>query len=177
MPNPLMPGFGSTFGGGDPSKPFKPIRSGILRLANAGYSSAQSKQDCQRFQYKSSPPTSGLYTADYFLQNDLVAPVSPCTLVHAFHKGNIAIFYDPARLDQDTLSSIRSLGTQLGNSQAFRSQEQFGYAVILIRTNQYKDPILFATWLRILPMKSWDSLLVNRFMSSYLGNPRKGNMP
>lgn len=176
-PTPLMPGFGSTFGGGDPSKPFKPIRSGLQRLASAGYSAAQSKQDCRRFPYKSNPPTSGLYTPDYFLQNDLVAPVSSCTLVHVFHKGNIAIFYDPSRLDQDTLSSIRGLGTQLANGQAFQSQEQFGYAVVLIRSKQYQSPILFATWLRLLPMKSWDSLLVNRFVSSYLGNPKKGNMP
>ena len=177
MPNTLMPGFGSTFGGGDPSKPFKPIRSGIQRLASAGYSQARSKLDCRQFRYNSDPPTSGLYTPDYFSENDLEMPVSSCTLIHVFHKGNIAIFYDPSRLDKDTLSSIRGLGTQLGNSQGFQSQEQFGYAVILIRSKRYQSPILFATWRRMLPMESWDSLLVNRFMSSYLGNPKKGDMP
>lgn len=172
--NLLMPGFGSTFGGGDPSKPFKPIRSGIERLSTGGYAAADSQKDCQRFRYGTDPPTSGLYTPDYFPQNDLTAPVSACTLVHVFHKGNIAIFYDPARLDKDTLSSIQSLGTQLKDNQAFQSQEQFGYAIILIRSTRYKTPILLATWLRMLPMKSWDALLVNRFMSSYLGNPKKG---
>ena len=73
-----MPMFGSTFGGGDPSKPFTPIKSGIERFPSLGYSEASRPSDCLRYRYNSAPPTSGLYTRMYFDKNDVSGSVSPC---------------------------------------------------------------------------------------------------
>lgn len=167
-----MPMFGSTFGGSN--QPFNPIRSGIQRFPSLGYRQADSEEDCKVFAYNSDPPTSGLFLPNFVPRNDIEGPISPCTIVNVLYKGNVLILYDPKRLDANSLSEVRSLGTQIGNQTAFISQEQFGYAVILIRTQTIKTPILFSAWRRMLPMKKWDSLLVNRFMSAYLGNPRKG---
>ncbi len=167
-----LPMFGSTFGGSN--QPFNPIRSGIQRFASLGYRQADSEADCKVFAYNSDPPTSGLFRPNLIPRNDIEGPISPCTIVNVLHKGNILILYDPKRLDADTLSEVRRLGTQIGNQSAFTSQEQFGYAVILIRTQTMKTPILFTAWRRMLPIKKWDSLKVNHFVSSFLGNPRKG---
>lgn len=167
-----MPMFGSTFGGSN--QPFKPIRSGIQRLRDLGYRQAGKESDCRVFAYNSNPPTSGLYLPNLISKNDIDGPISPCTIVNVLYKGNVVLFYDPKQVDADTLSEIKGLGTQISNQSAFTSQEQFGYAVILVRSQSIKTPMLFAAWRRLLPLKQWDTLLVNRFVSSYLGNPRKG---
>jgi|UniRef100_A0A7C3LTY5 hypothetical protein len=172
-----MPMFGSTFGGGDPSKPFNPIKSGIERFPSLGYSEASRPSDCMRYRYNSAPPTSGLYTRMYFDKNDLSGSVSPCEIVHVLYKGNILVFYDPARMDKESIASLKALETHLQSSQALISQQRFGYAVILVRSNAFKTPVVFAAWRRLLPMQTWDSIIVNRFMTSYLGNPRKGKGP
>jgi hypothetical protein len=175
--SPMPPMFGSTFGGGDQSKPFTPIRSGIERFPSLGYKEASSPEDCLRFRYNSAPPTSGLYLRQYVDRNDVSGEVSPCALVHLLYKGNIVVFYDPTRLDKDSLESLKSLETNLKTPKALESQERFGYAVILVQSHAYKTPVVFSAWCRLLPIQHWDTIVINRFMSSYLGNPRKGTNP
>jgi hypothetical protein len=175
--SPMPPMFGSTFGGGDQSKPFKPIKSGIERFPSLGYQEASAPSDCARFRYNSAPPTSGLYLRQYLDHNDISGDVQPCVIVHVLYKGNIVIYYDPARLDKDSLESLKSLETNLKTPQALVSQERFGYAVILVQSHSYQAPVVFSAWCRLLPISKWDTIVVNRFMSTYLGNPRKGTNP
>ena len=175
--SPMPPMFGSTFGGGDQSKPFAPIKSGIERFPSLGYTEASSPSDCLRFRYNSAPPTSGLYLRQYLDHNDISGNIAPCIVVHVLYKGNIVVYYDPARVDKDTLESLKALETNLKTPEALVSQERFGYAVILVQSRSYQTPVVFSAWCRILPIAKWDTIIINRFMSTYLGNPRKGTNP
>ena len=147
--SPMPPMFGSTFGGGDQSKPFTPIRSGIERFPSLGYKEASSPADCGRFRYNSAPPTSGLYLRQYIDRNDTSGEISPCVVVHLLYKGNIVVFYDPKRMDKDSIESLKALETNLKTPQALESQERFGYAVILVQSQSNKTPVVFSAFRRV----------------------------
>jgi hypothetical protein len=89
-------------------------------------------------------------------------------------KGNVILFVNPKKLDPDTLKAIEILKGPKKTPAAFLSQEQIGYAVLVITTEKYKDPILLAAWRRLLPLQVWDQIIVNGFISSHLGNPHRG---
>jgi hypothetical protein len=100
--------------------------------------------------------------------------ISSCTIVHVLSKGNILLFVNPKKLDTETLKAIDRLKGPPKPPAAFLSQEQIGYAVLVITTEKYKDPILLAAWRRLLPLSTWDQIIINGFISNHLGNPHRG---
>jgi hypothetical protein len=114
-------------------------------------------------------------THDWIAQPETaLTGISNCAIVHVLSKGNIVLFINPKKLDPDTLKAIEILKGPPKPPAAFLSQEQIGYAVIVLTTEKYKDPILLAAWRRLLPLPAWDQILVNGFVSNHLGNPHRG---
>lgn len=164
---PFMPMMGA-FGGGS-NQPFSPIRSGILRYPSQGHALKGDSSFCASFHYNSRPPSSGPMTDTYIAKNDLPeAGISPCTLVNVIHRGNIVLFYDPARLTPDGVRTLHQIASDDASPEGFLQQQKLGYGVLLV-TAKYHDPLVLLAWRRILPLSFIDRIKVNLFLSRYRG--------
>jgi len=164
---PFMPMMGA-FGGGN-NQPFSPIRSGILRYPSQGHALKGDSSFCASFRYNSRPPSSGPMTDTYIAKNDLPeAGISPCTLVNVIHRGNIVLFYDPARLTPDGVRTLHQIASVDASPEGFLQQQKLGYGVLLV-TAKYHDPLVLLAWRRILPLSFIDRIKVNLFLSRYRG--------
>lgn len=174
-PTPFPPLFGTAFGGPSSQSDQAIQKDPLLKYPSQGHVLVSDPSQCQSFAYSSDPPTSGAMTHDWIAQPETaLTGISNCAIVHVLSKGNIVLFINPKKLDPDTLKAIEILKGPPKPPAAFLSQEQIGYAVIVLTTEKYKDPILLAAWRRLLPLPAWDQILVNGFVSNHLGNPHRG---
>ena len=174
-PTPFPPLFGTAFGGPSSQADQTTQKDPLLKYPSQGHVFVSDPSQCQSFAYSSDPPNSGAMTHEWIPQPQTdLKTISNCTIVHVLSKGNILLFVNPKKLDPETLKAIDRLKGPPKPPAAFLSQEQIGYAVLVITTEKYKDPILLAAWRRLLPLTMWDQIIVNGFISNHLGNPHRG---
>ncbi|MHB1757514.1 MAG: DUF3105 domain-containing protein [Leptospirillum sp.] len=174
-PTPFPPLFGTAFGGPSSQADQTTQKDPLLKYPSQGHVFVSDPSQCQSFAYSSDPPNSGAMTHEWIPQPQTdLKNISSCTIVHVLSKGNILLFVNPKKLDTETLKAIDRLKGPPKPPAAFLSQEQIGYAVLVITTEKYKDPILLAAWRRLLPLSTWDQIIINGFISNHLGNPHRG---
>ncbi len=174
-PTPFPPLFGTAFGGPSSQSDQTTPKDPLLKYPSQGHVFVSDPSQCQSFAYSSDPPNSGAMTHEWIPQPQTpLKDISNCTIVHVLSKGNVLLFVNPKKLDPETLKAIDRLKGPPKPPSAFLSQEQIGYAVLVITTEKYKDPILLAAWRRLLPLSTWDQIIVNGFISNHLGNPHRG---
>lgn len=171
---PFMPMMGA-FGGAGSDRPFSPIRSGIVRFPSQGHEVTTNPDHCKTFHYNSNPPSSGLMMNGFLPKNDLpVEAVSPCILSNVIRKGNIVIYYDPARVSAQAISGLHGISGSDLPAESFLSQQKLGYGVLLVKA-RFKDPILLVAWRRMLPLSFLDRIKTNMFLAKYRGRIERKN--
>lgn len=110
--------------------------------------------------YNTEPPTSGPHYPTPTKPGFYTTEQRPGHLVHALEHGNVVIYYDPARVTQADIESLKAL--------ASRNQGDFDGVVVTPRTDP-RYPIIVTAWRAMLRLDAYDPAQINAVVDIFLG--------
>lgn len=110
------------------------------------------------YAYRSDPPTSGPHYVVPTAPGFYTAPQAYGHLVHALEHGNVVIYYDPKRVSETAVASLRQL--------AVRYQDPFGGVIVTPRSDpQYE--VIATAWTHRVRMAKYEAKTMQKFIDAY----------
>jgi hypothetical protein len=111
-------------------------------------------------EYDTDPPTSGSHYPIWADTGFHTEPIQYEILVHNLEHGNIVIYYDPAKITNETTEALGQLTSQYTGTWD---------AVIAVPRQDDQFEVILTAWNHRLRLESWDQEMADAFIDEYRG--------
>lgn len=144
-----------------PPDPPELVSAGVRTLPSEGYRHVPAGTEIT---FQLDPPTSGPHYDSWTPPGFYTDPQPAGMLVHSLEHGYVVIYYSPS-LSNEKLEALHRLVERVNQN----SKTGGKWDGVVAVPGKYEEEIVLTAWRKMLRLKVYDEVLIEKFLDAYLG--------